>query len=287
MVRMYYLLAMLSIIAVPVLGQVSSGMSSHSINSGGQARSFLLYLPDNYSGEPIPLVFSFHGSGGTPQNQVATTDFDTLADRYDYAVVFPAGIFTNSVTSQSWNANIDAGVDDVQFVRDMIEDVASKINIDRSRIFTSGFSGGARMSSRLACELSDVLAAAGLVAGLQYPDGCTPVRAIPLIVFHAMDDSVNQYAVSSNSRPYWRMGVETALDKWRQANSCLLTNEKTQISGVVALFTWSSCNRSGQIYFYQAEQGGHTWPGSSARGANQDISASEFIFQFFSKHGLP
>jgi polyhydroxybutyrate depolymerase len=277
---------MLSFISVPVLGQVSSGMSSHPINSGGQARSFLLYLPDSYSGEPIPLVFSFHGSGGIPQNQVATTGFDTLADRYGFAVVFPAGVFTNSVTSQSWNANIDAGVDDVQFVRDMIEDVAGNVNIDRSRIYTSGFSGGARMSSRLACELSDVLAAAAPVAGLQYPDGCTPSRAIPIINFHAMDDRVNQYAVSGNSRPYWRMGVESALDKWRQADTCSLVNEDKVLATGVSVFTCKVCGNNAEIHFYQTESGGHTWPGSSFGSAVQDIDASELIWDFFSEHSL-
>ena len=286
MIRAYLLAAMLSIISVPLFGQVSEGMSSHNLTSSGQARNFLLYLPGNYSGEAIPLVFSFHGSGGIPQNQVATTGFDTLADRHGFAVVFPAGIFTNSVTSRSWNANIDVGVDDVQFVRDMIEDVAGKVNIDRSRIYTSGFSGGARMSSRLACELSDVLAAAAPVAGLQYPDGCPPVRAVPIISFHAVDDGVNQYAVGENSRPYWRMGVETALDKWRQANDCSLANDDNNIAPDITRYGWNNCGNGADIDFYQTKTGGHTWPGSSSRNAVQDIDASELIWKFFSQHSL-
>jgi polyhydroxybutyrate depolymerase len=286
MIRTYFQVAILCIMAAPVLGQVNSGLSSHPINSEGQARSFLLYLPDNYSEDPIPLVFSFHGSGGIPQNQVDTSGFNTLADRHGFAVVFPTGVFTNSVTTRSWNANLDAGVDDVQFVRDMIEDVASSVNIDRSRIYTSGFSGGGRMSSRLACELSDVLAAAAPVAGLQYPDGCTPSRAIPIISFHAIDDRVNQYEVGENSRPYWRMGVETALDKWRQANKCSLVNNDDNIAPGISYYSWNNCGNAAEINFYQTETGGHTWPGSSSGNAVQDIDASELIWEFFSHHSL-
>ena len=286
MIRPYLLVVLLSILSVPVSGQENSGLSLRELSSGGEPRSFLLYLPDSYSGESIPLVFSFHGSGGIPQNQVTTTGFDTLADQHGFAVVFPTGAFTNSVTARSWNANIDAGVDDVQFVRDMIEDVAESVNIDRSRIYTSGFSGGARMSSRLACELSDVLAAAAPVAGLQYPDGCTPSRAIPIISFHAMDDGVNQYEVGENSRPYWRMGVETALDKWRQAIDCALANNDEDIAPGITMYAWNNCGDTAEIHFFVTETGGHTWPGSSSGSAVQDIDASALIWEFFRRHRL-
>src|SRR5690606_3753524 len=128
-------------------------------------------VPEGYADRALPLVFSFHGSGGLPQSQVDTSRFDALAAQHGFIAVFPAGAFTNSVTAGSWNANLEAGVDDVQFVRDMIEEVAGITAVDRSRIYVSGFSGGGRISSRLACELSDVLAAAAPVAGLQYPEG--------------------------------------------------------------------------------------------------------------------
>lgn len=268
-----------------VLSQSGSGFSSHLIDSAGAEREYLLFVPLDYEGEALPLVFSFHGSGGVPQNQVDTSNFDMLADRHGFAVVFPAGEFTNSVTARSWNANVDPGVDDVQFVRDMIEDVAGKVNINRSRIYTSGFSGGGRMSSRLACELSDVLAAAAPVAGLQYPDGCSLKRPIPIISFHALDDQVNQYTVAENSRPYWRMGVETALDKWRQANGCSLGNTDVGLPQQITFYRWTGCSGSAEIHFYHTERGGHTWPGSLRGLANLD--ASELIWEFFSKHQLP
>ena len=269
-----------------VLSQPGAGFSEHELVSAGTQRSYLLYVPEGYAGEAVPLVFSFHGSGGVPQNQVTTSGFDQLAERHGFAVVFPAGEFTNSVSARSWNANMEAGVDDVQLVRDVIEDVAGRLNIDRSRIYTSGFSGGGRISSRLACELSDILAAAAPVAGLQYPDDCTLKRAIPIITFHAVDDPVNQYTVSANSRPYWRMGVETALDKWRQANGCSLANEDDRLAQGVTLYIWPDCTDAAEIHFYQTTTGGHTWPGSGQGTANTDINASALIWEFFSRHRL-
>jgi polyhydroxybutyrate depolymerase len=278
------------------VAQVPTGFSEHSLTSSGDARSYLLYVPENPAG-PAPLLFSFHGSGGVPQNQVDTSGFDRLADEFGFVAVFPAGAFTNSVTARSWNANVEPGVDDVQFVRDMIEDVAAMLSIDRSRIYTSGMSGGGRMSSRLACELSDVLAAAAPVAGLQYPDDCIVSRPIPIITFHGLADRVNQYEVSESSRPYWRMGVETALDKWRQADGCSLANTDDRLSQEVTFYRWSECDGAAEIHFYQIKNGGHTWPGAAIpvnadiEGldliVNQDIDASRLIWEFFVRHSLP
>jgi len=273
------------------LGQASaqpaSGFSDHTLTSAGSQRQYLLYLPQHRPAGSLPLVFSFHGSGGYPQNQVDTSHFEALAEEHGFIAVFPAGAFTNSLTARSWNANVEAGVDDVQFVRDLIEDVAGMVAVDRKRIYTSGFSGGARISSRLACELSDVLAAAAPVAGLQYPDGCIPKRPVPVIAFHAEDDPVNTYEQTEDSRPYWRMGVETALDKWRQANGCSLANSDSQVAYGVREYTWDDCGGDSEIRFYQTSTGGHTWPGAAQRGAVQDINASELIWAFFSRHQLP
>lgn len=266
--------------------QETQGFSSHNLVSSGVEREFLLYVPHVDHDDALPLVFSLHGSGSVPQSQVDVSHFDVLAQRHGFVVVFPAGAFTNSITARSWNANKEEGVDDVQFVRDMIKRVSEMIDIDQSRIYTSGYSGGARMSSRLACELSNVLAAAAPVAGLQYPDDCTLKRPIPLIAFHARDDQVNNYVLESESRPYWRMGVETALDKWRQANGCALSNADTQLTANVSRYLWDECKESAQIHYYLSEKGGHTWPGADSAGINNDINASELIWGFFSKHRL-
>lgn len=264
----------------------TAGLSEHTIVSAGAERSYLLYVPAGHDDRALPLVFSFHGSGGVPQSQVETSGFDALADQHGFIAVFPAGAFTNTVTARSWNANLEEGVDDVQFVRDMIEDVASMVEVDRKRIYVSGFSGGGRMSSRLACELSDVLAAAAPVAGLQYPDDCKLKRPIPVLAFHALDDATNPYVLGEGARPYWRMGVETALDKWRQANGCSLANEDQAASASTTRFDWSACAQGAELQFYQHTGGGHTWPGSAQSGAIQDIDASALIQEFFSRHAL-
>tara|TARA_R110000772_G_scaffold71427_10_gene156612 strand:- start:1143 stop:2024 length:882 start_codon:yes stop_codon:yes gene_type:complete len=287
LIPLYIRFIVCGLLSTTVFAQSMSGQSLHTLNSSGSERSYVLYIPPHETNASLPLVFNFHGSGSTPERQEAQTDFMRLAETYAFALVYPVGAFTNSVTAGSWNANLDTGVDDVQFARDIIEDVASLLNIDRKRIYSTGMSGGGRMTSRLACELSDVLAAAAPVAGLQYPDDCDLKRPIPLLSFHSMDDATNQYEVSGASRPYWRMGVETALDKWRQANDCTLTNSSDKLSQRVTFYQWPDCAGSAEIQFYQLSDGGHTWPNSPIDSSNKDINASELIWEFFSKHTLP
>jgi polyhydroxybutyrate depolymerase len=280
-------LALLLLLCSNLGAQEYQGFSSHKLVSAGVDREFILYVPEVDHDNGLALVFSLHGSGSIPQTQVDVSHFDILAERHGFAVVFPAGAFTNSIIARSWNANKEEGVDDIQFVRDMIKAVSGMLNIDQSRIYTSGYSGGARMSSRLACELSDVLAAAAPVAGLQSPDDCIPKRAIPIIAFHARDDQVNNYVLGKESRPYWRMGVETALDKWRQANACSLANADAQLSGNVSRYIWADCEDSAEINYYLSEKGGHTWPGADNSGVNNDINSTTLIWEFFSRHQLP
>lgn len=280
-------LALLLLLCSNLGAQEYQGFSSHKLVSAGADREFILYVPAVDHDDALPLVLSLHGSGNIPQSQVDVSHFDILAERHGFAVVFPAGAFTNSITARSWNANKEEGVDDIQFVRDMIKEVSGMLNIDQSRIYTSGYSGGARMSSRLACELSDVLAAAAPVAGLQYPDDCILKRAIPIIAFHARDDQVNNYVLGKESRPYWRMGVETALDKWRQANACSLANTVVQLSGNVSRYIWADCEDSAEINYYLSEKGGHTWAGADSSSINNDIDSTALIWEFFSRHQLP
>lgn len=264
--------AAVGLTSTTVFAQPRTGVET--IVSGGVERSYLLYVPEAYRGDSVPLVLNFHGSGGVPDDQLRTSGFGELADREGFVVAFPAGAFTNPVTARSWNANVEAGVDDVRFARDVIADVSSKLRIDASRIYATGFSGGARMTSRLACELADTLAAAAPVSGLQFPDGCVPVHAMPIITFHGKADQVNHYELRDTSPPYWRMGVETAVDRWREADGC---GEDPAISPAgpgTELRHWTGCRDGAEIAFYVIEDGRHTWP----------PGASERIWAFFEQH---
>lgn len=80
-------------------------------------------------------------------------------------------------------------VDDVGFVSDLIEDLAKNFPIDRKRVFATGISNGGMLSYRLACELSDKIAAIAPVAATGGITECKLKRPVPTLHFHGKKDS--------------------------------------------------------------------------------------------------
>ena len=72
-----------------------------------------------------------------------------------------------------WNVPVDSSrADDVAYVSDVIDHVSAQLCVDSARVYATGFSGGARMSSLLACKLNTRIAAIAPVAGLRWPAPC-------------------------------------------------------------------------------------------------------------------
>src|ERR1700742_4574789 len=74
-------------------------LSRNSGMIGGRPREFLLYLPEAFKAG-APLLIALHGGGQDGAGLRAATgfEFDMLADKYGFAVVYPEGI------NRSWNA---------------------------------------------------------------------------------------------------------------------------------------------------------------------------------------
>ena len=102
------------------------------------------------------------------------------------------------------------------------------------------------------------------------------MRAIPILAFHGKADRVNTYELTGSSRPYWHMGVETALEKWREADGCGDNPQITKVSAELELRTWPSCKNGAELAIYVDADDDHVWP----------EGASERIWEFFKHHSL-
>ncbi len=271
------------------------GTSVQTVMVNDQSRQYLLYIPLGYDEtSSVPLIFDFHGSGSTPERQIEYSDFVTLAEKKGFILAAPKGLYDNNGKA-SWNTTLDPNsVDDIGLIKKIIKKLARELAIDGKKIYAAGMSGGARMSSRTACELSEIFAAIAPVAGIQFPDDCAPSRAMPVISFHGEEDLVNHYVHSKWSRPYWKKGVEDSVAGWVKRNNCNRSPQTEKISDMVTKLTWKDCKDGVEVVFYQIEDGGHTWPGSPillttpwSGNTSKDIIASELIWEFFEKHPLP
>lgn len=302
----------------------TGGMKTVSIRSGGRVREFKVYLPGSYTGrQAIPLVFDLHGSSGSGEAQAINSSFEKTAEKHGFAVAWPDGGISLPAAPQEhyWNiyglpltGNRPIPADapnDVQFFSDAIDQLASQFCLDTRRVYSAGHSGGARMSSVLACQLSDRIAAVAPVVGLRAgmplksdpsrpdPESCKPSRAMPIITFHGTDDRTNPYKGGGNE--YWQYSVETAVGSWAALNGCRPAPVVTKVAEHVERRRFEGC-RSGVVVEFnridapQSAGGGHTWPGSTRRvqpanGAepnvpSTEINASERIWEFFSQYHL-
>ncbi|MGH2508557.1 MAG: alpha/beta hydrolase family esterase, partial [Ktedonobacteraceae bacterium] len=171
-----------------------SGDSTLSLNSGGLLRTFIVHLPPSYGQEPQPVVFNYHGYDNTAARMVKYTNMGVEADRENFIVVFPQGA-DDGLGKASWNAGIGptgttGSADDVQFTRDMISYLQKNYCIDMHRIYVTGYSIGASMAYRVACTLSNQIAALATVEGAFYhfDGGCQPTRPIPVLEIHGQAD---------------------------------------------------------------------------------------------------
>jgi polyhydroxybutyrate depolymerase len=274
---------------------ISVGESWQTIQSGQDERKYLLYVPVVYDGStPFPLVLNFHGRGSNPSAQLAYSDFIELAEEKGYVTALPLGQY-NYNGMNSWNTvNDPDDVDDVQLARDIISDLETRLSIDPGMIYATGMSAGARMTSRLACELDGTLAAVAPVAGVQFPVDCQADRAVPIITFHGKQDVINTYVHSEDSRPYWISGVEDSLAGWVDKNGCAENPSIEIVTDAVDRLRWGGCRDGAEIVFYSIADGGHTWPGSSivltspwSGKTSKDITATQLIWDFLSAHPLP
>jgi polyhydroxybutyrate depolymerase len=292
----------------PATGLAQAGDSARTLTSGGIERCYLLHVPPGYDpAQPIPLVISLHGFASRPEGQRDLSQWNEIADRATFAVAYPQGTHA----PLRWNSFPESGaggVDDVQFMRNMLADAAEIVAVDPSRIYVNGMSNGGAMTHRLACDLADRVAAFGNVAGpaIDPPDSCNPTRPVPIIAFFGTADPLVRYEGGRTAGIGWlqriaqltggsmptlnMMPAEKWIAGWAERNGCNLTPEPIPASGDVHGIRYTGCQDNAEVVFYTIEGGGHTWPGGNpipVGKTSQNIDASETMWDFFQAHPLP
>lgn len=266
----------------------SPGSHDLSLDVNGQARSYLIHIPPSYDGEtPLPLVIALHGYGGNPRNMESTTLLSLKVDEEGFIVVYPRG------SDSSWNAGFCCGqaalnnVDDVGFIRRLVEKTQGDLKIDSKRIYAAGHSNGGMMSHRLGVELSDVFAAIAVVSGSigETQEGsliiATPSEAVSVIVFHGRQDQTVPYDGGSFSYEYMFSSVDEAVSFWVQADHCSNTPQvETSNNGNIIKTTYYGGVNGTEVVLYTIMNGTHSWTFSG-------ISTTDLVWEFFSNHPKP
>lgn len=267
---------------------VSYAQQYGSIMHDGQQRDYIYYSAEN-SAVDLSLLIVMHGFTQTAENIMQYSQFNQLAESEGFAVVYPQGI------GNSWNVDFNGGstADDLGFIAALIDSLSENYAIDLNRIYATGFSNGGFMSYRLAYQLSNKIAAIASVAGTISSNAFqswSPELPVPVLHIHGTADFIVPYAGFSGIE-----GVEALLNFWITHNGCASPPEITDLpdlvqeGSTVTLYEWMNCNSDKQIDLLKINNGGHTWPGANGSGignVNQDISASEEIWNFVKQFSL-
>jgi polyhydroxybutyrate depolymerase len=276
---------------------VGAGDMVRSLKYGNRSRSYLIHIPPGYDPKrATPVVLVFHGGLGNARNIQKVTKIDVVADEKIFIVVYPNGTGRFSDRLLTWNGGRCCGyaaeqkVDDVGFMRALLDDLETLVNVDPQRIYATGISNGAIMAYRLACELSDRIAAIGAVAGTQNIDVCAPDRPVPVLHIHGDRDAHVPYhggvGVGLSGVSFTSVGETIAF--WVRQNGCAPEPEVTQ-TGNIRQSIYSQCNQDATVQLIIVVGGGHAWPGGEPawKGGDvptQEINASEVLWAFFAAH---
>jgi polyhydroxybutyrate depolymerase len=280
-----------------------AGETTVHLVSGGADRTAVVYVPQRVrtkSKRPA-LVLTLHGSASNGAEQLVRTGLEATADAEGFVVAAPNGLLSTGADTYRWNVpfvTVPDGPDDEQFLLDLIDSLSTSACIDDHRVIASGYSGGARMVSALACDHPDRIAALVAVAGLRYgppiddghggfvPDTsrCNPDRPVPVLAFGGTADPVNPFG--GGGAAYWGYGTIAATQAWAVHDQCRPTPVTKQVTPHVTRVSYRGCKANADVVLYVIEGGGHTWPGSTATWdpalgvVTSEISASALLWDF-------
>ncbi|HEY8514564.1 MAG TPA: PHB depolymerase family esterase [Candidatus Binatia bacterium] len=182
-----------------------------TIEVDGLERSYVLDVPDSIrAGEPVPLLFDFHGIGHSGAGVWNVSGFKDLAEKERFITVYPDGdqvSFTRdgrTFSGRGWEIRTLAPNRDVAFTLAMLDRLEQDYCIDRARVFATGFSNGGFFSHVLACTHADRFAAVAPVSGGWLSWRCAPSRPVPVLIHHGRRDEIIDVAEARRAFAAWQ-----------------------------------------------------------------------------------
>jgi len=263
----------------------------HTLNHDGVKRSYLLHLPTDYDHtQTNSLIIALHGGTGSAKNIEEQSGLADFSDEKGFILCSPNGL------NRTWNAGWccgkanENGVDDVGFISKLIDELIQEHNIDPKRVYVTGMSNGAFMTYRLACEITDKIAAIAPVAGTMNFNQCEPSGSMNIIHFHSYLDSNVPYlgGVGDGISDHYNSPLDSVFNFWAIHNNAPIKTE-TANDQTFDYTSWTGGPDSSEVLWYMSHDGGHSWPMGTAPTRNSDapstkLNANELMWDFFQKH---
>ena len=270
------------------------------VTVGGVPRSYALYVPRTVAKKPA-LVFSLHGAWGTvytfykdvngEKKKVEQEEADeegvyfepndrspfrlATADEAGCIAVYPQGLKRNLLGTQAhgWLSDGES-TEDIDFFKAIIEDVAARYPIDRTRIYCCGFSNGGMMTYAAATLASDTFAAFASISGYplnEFHLRATGARPVPFLHIHGKADNFVPFAL-------W----PTIRDMMVARNGCVSVPEVTTVAGRYTKSVYAAGEGGFPHVTYACDDMGH----GDGTSRTEDGDSSQTMWNFMSRYTL-
>lgn len=282
---------------------IEPGTYEFSMEVDTTTRWFTVVIPTGYDHvEKRPLVVALHpGNANMKEFYNALKGFRDMAEAENWLMVFPNGRnrTDNRTGDSAWNAVHCCGlphsqnVDDVGFIRKVLEKLQADYKIDGNRIYAMGRSNGGMLVHRLGVELWDTFAAiapfsatAGGQEDATAPEiVAEPRHPLPILLMHGLHDPNVKYrgGLTSGGIRY-DISFAESVGIWLEVNACTQAVADTTLfesdKGQTWIVDYSNCLDGAQVVAITVENSGHQLP----RVSNSGFDGSNAIFQFFKSH---
>lgn len=226
------------------------------------------------------------------------THLATVADHHGFAVLFPQGVKDTWAVPGFDTPALQAGIDDLAFVRALLDFAGSQYQLDTSRVVATGLSNGAYLTQLLGCSMASRLIGIVPVAGTmlrQTAGGCVPSQHISVLEIHGTDDPFAAYDGSAG--PDGSLSFTETLAMWGMVDGCAAAPVGVQLADTahdtttVTTLQYPSCASGTEVTGYSVKGGGHAWPGGEPIGSvdqagvtSRQFDASELIWSLLDRH---
>lgn len=260
-----------------------------SFEQDGQHRTTFVDAPAASTGDPLPVVLSFHPFALGNQAWDDYSEMAATGTARGYIVVTPQG--STDLLLPRWTVRGGLpGADDPAFIDQILARLGDEACIDLSRIYATGFSAGAAFSVSLTCERPGLLAAVAVSGGSNLSTPCPEGDATDALIMHGQEDPIAPVTGQTGPLPPQGITVQEVVDSFATRGDCTGTTT-VAVRPSADLIRSTGCVTGGETA-YLPFTGGHTWAGKAGlafaaivTGAtNCDFDATLTVLDWFDAH---
>ena len=254
-------------------------MSEHrTVIHEGLEREYIIHVPSNIN-QDSPLVVVIHGYTSSAEIIMTYSGMNDIANREGFIAVYPQGTVGrdgNTFFKVGYDFHSDSTVDDVSFIRYLVNSLTQEFNLTRQKAFATGMSNGGDMAYLLACTSSDLFKAVASVTGVmmkQTMDNCELDNPVPIFEIHGTADDISFFDGDINNLTGWGAyyGLPETIDFFvekyqlaQKSEELILSKDEGASNDIFFERYWTEGDET-EVWMYRIEGGGHIWPGAGVK----------------------